>query len=93
MAETTVLNVELGEQSEAALLYETHSPNCGNVNTPSAGATTMNPAVIEAHRAPDPVPADEPTPEPFDNPHPHHPPSYPPQDDDGVPDPNPSVFL
>ena len=53
----------------------------------------MNPVVIEAHRAPDPDPADQPAPEPFDNPHPHHPPVHPPQDDDlPVPDPNPSLF-
>jgi hypothetical protein len=53
----------------------------------------MKPAVIEAHRAPDPDPADQPAPEPFDNPHPHHPPVHPPQDDDlPVPDPNPSLF-
>ncbi|WP_166871118.1 hypothetical protein [Massilia mucilaginosa] len=53
----------------------------------------MNPAAIEAHRAPDPVPVDEPSPEPFDNPHPHHPPTRHPQDDDPVPDPKPSTFF
>jgi hypothetical protein len=65
----------------------------GTVNVLLTGVTTMNPAVIEAHRAPDPVPADEPTPEPFDNPHPHHPPVHTPQDDDQVPDPNPFVYF
>lgn len=47
---------------------------------------------IEAHRAPDPVPAEEPSPEPFDNPHPHHPPVRLPEDEDPVPDHNPTVF-
>ena len=53
----------------------------------------MIPAAIEAHRAPEPPgPVDEPTPEPFDNPHPHHPPVHTPQDDEQVPDHNPSAF-
>lgn len=52
----------------------------------------MNPAAIDFHRAPDPVPVDEPSPEPFDNPHPHHPPVKHPQNDDPVPDPKPSTF-
>jgi hypothetical protein len=49
------------------------------------------PIPVEAHRAPDPVPVEEPSPEPFDNPHPHHPPVQTPQNDDEVPDHNPSV--
>ena len=51
----------------------------------------MTPAIIHAHRAPDPAPVEEPHPEPFDNPHPHHPPVHLPHDDDPVPDPKPSV--
>lgn len=50
---------------------------------------------IKAHRAPDPAPIEEPAPEPFDAPHPHHQPGHqhtPKGDDDGVPDPKPSVF-
>ena len=46
------------------------------------------PPPIRAHRAPDPVPAEDPSPEPFDTP--HHQPLHLPQDDDPVPDPNPS---
>jgi hypothetical protein len=43
-----------------------------------------------AHRAPDPVPADEPLPEPFDAP--HHPlPGHTPHSDDPIPDPKPSL--
>lgn len=54
----------------------------------------MKPAPIDAHRAPDPVPAEEPSPEPFDNPHPHHPPVKVPQhDEEPVPDPRPSMLL
>lgn len=48
---------------------------------------------IEAHRAPDPSPADAPLQDPADNPHPHHPPVQLPQnDDDPVPDRHPSVL-
>jgi len=52
----------------------------------------MNQIAIEAHRAPDPTPADEPLPDPADSPHPHHPPVHLPQNDDPVPDPHPSVL-
>jgi hypothetical protein len=52
----------------------------------------MKPAFVEAHRAPDPEPIEEPSGEPFDNPHPHHPPVHTPQNDEEVPDPNPSIF-
>jgi hypothetical protein len=51
----------------------------------------IKPVPVEAHRAPDPVPIEEPVPEPFDIPHPNHPPVQTPQQDDGVPDHNPSV--
>jgi hypothetical protein len=51
----------------------------------------MKPTPVEAHRAPDPEPIEEPGPEPFDIPHPHHPPVHTPQNDEEVPDPNPSV--
>jgi hypothetical protein len=50
------------------------------------------PVPVEAHRAPDPVPIEEPVPEPYDTPHPRHPPVQTPQNDDEVPDHNPSVF-
>ena len=50
----------------------------------------MNPAPYEFHRAPDPAPIEEPIQEPFDSPHPHHPPVKLPDDDDPVPDHNPS---
>jgi hypothetical protein len=55
----------------------------------------MKPVPIEAHRAPDPEPIEEPAPEPFDKPHPHHPPVHMPGSDEEepVPDPNPSMFL
>lgn len=54
----------------------------------------MKPAVIKAHRAPDPEPIDEPSPDTFDNPHPHHPPVQVPGDDEQMPpDPNPSVAV
>jgi hypothetical protein len=57
------------------------------------GGSIMIPAVIEAHRAPDPAPVEEdPSPEPFDNPHPHHPPVHTPQDEDPVPDHNPKIL-
>ncbi len=46
---------------------------------------------IEAHRAPDPAPIEDPSPEPFPSPHPHHPPVPLPQQDDPVPDHNPSL--
>jgi hypothetical protein len=55
--------------------------------------TVMNPHRIEAHRAPDPVPVEEGQPEPFDNADPHQPPIRTPQNDEPVPDPNPSVLL
>lgn len=43
---------------------------------------------IWAHRAPDPQPVDEPLPEPA---HPHHPPIPDPEDEEPVPDHNPSI--
>jgi hypothetical protein len=49
------------------------------------------PIPVRLHRAPDPVPADEPLPEPFDAPHPHHAPVQTPQNEDPVPDHNPSL--
>jgi hypothetical protein len=52
----------------------------------------MNRPPIEAHRAPDPAPAEEPAPEPSDLPHPHHPPVHTPQEEEPVPDHNPSIF-
>ena len=55
----------------------------------------MKPVPFEAHRAPDPVvPTEEPPPEneTFDSPHPRHPPVQTPQNDENVPDKNPSIF-
>jgi hypothetical protein len=53
--------------------------------------TTMMPASIEAHRAPDPAPIEEPPKEPFDSPDPHQPPIRTPTNDEPDTDPNPSV--
>ncbi|MET0982027.1 MAG: hypothetical protein ABWY02_07995 [Telluria sp.] len=50
------------------------------------------PVPVRFHRAPDPVPIEEPMPEPFDAPHPHHTPVHTPQNDDPVPDRNPSIL-
>lgn len=52
----------------------------------------MIPAVIHAHRAPDPAPLDEPPTEPFENSDPHQPPIRTPQNDEPPVDPNPSMF-
>lgn len=52
----------------------------------------MQSVPYEFHRAPDPAPVEDPLPEPFDNPHPHHPPGHRPNDDDPVPDHNPSLI-
>jgi hypothetical protein len=52
----------------------------------------MNRLPYQAHRAPDPLPIEEPPPDPFDSPEPHHPPIHTPQNEDPVPDHNPSVF-
>ena len=52
----------------------------------------MQEIAIEAHRAPDPAPADVPMPDPVDAPHPHHPPVQLPQNDDPVPDHKPSLL-
>jgi hypothetical protein len=51
----------------------------------------MIPAVIHAHRAPDPDPAEEPPPDPFEGTDPHHPPIRTPLNDEPVTDPNPSI--
>ena len=49
----------------------------------------MNREPILAHRAPDPVPAEDPNPQPFDSP--HHPPVPSPHERDPVPDHNPEI--
>jgi len=46
---------------------------------------------VRAHRAPDPVPVDEPPPDPFEPSDPHQPPIRTPQNDEPVPDHNPSI--
>jgi hypothetical protein len=48
---------------------------------------------IDAHRAPDPAPADEPPADPFEPADPHQPPIRTPMNDEPVPDPNPSVGI
>ena len=53
---------------------------------------TAIPIAQRAHRAPDPVPADEPLPEPFDAPHhPLHTPGHTPQNEEPIPDSKPSL--
>lgn len=47
---------------------------------------------VRAHRAPDPLPADEPAPDPFEPADPHQPPIRTPNNDEPVKDPNPSVL-
>lgn len=50
------------------------------------------PTPLRAHRAPDPVPADEPIPEPFDTPHhPAHQPAHTPATEEPIPDHKPSL--
>jgi hypothetical protein len=46
---------------------------------------------IDAHRAPDPAPAEEPPTDPFEPADPHQPPIRTPMNDEPVPDHNPSV--
>lgn len=48
-----------------------------------------NVIALRAHRAPDPVPADDPMPAPSD--YPHHGPSHMPDDEEPLPDPNPQT--
>jgi hypothetical protein len=47
---------------------------------------------LHAHRAPDPAPEGEPPSDPFEPAEPHQPPIRTPQNDEPVPDHNPSVF-
>lgn len=52
-----------------------------------------HPAIpLRAHRAPDPAPLDEPPTDPFEPNEPHQPPIRTPQNDEPVPDHNPSVL-
>jgi hypothetical protein len=46
---------------------------------------------LHAHRAPDPAPGEEPIPDPFEPSEPHQPPIRTPQNDEPVPDHNPSI--
>jgi hypothetical protein len=46
---------------------------------------------FHAHRAPDPAPGEEPIPDPFEPSEPHQPPIRTPQNDEPVPDHNPSI--
>ena len=47
---------------------------------------------LRAHRAPDPAPLEEPLPDPFEPAEPHQPPIRTPQNDEPVPDHNPSIL-
>ena len=46
---------------------------------------------FQAHRAPDPLPVEEPSSDPFDEGDPHQAPVHTPQNEEDVPDPNPSI--
>lgn len=48
---------------------------------------------VLAHRAPDPAPGEDPIPDPFEPSDPHQPPIRTPQNDEQIPDHNPSIRL